>query len=101
MAARSRRQGRSSFPTAKCRATGRLHGQSGETVGIGTIESHFDFARNKSFLDVTSHQGNDFQINIPFWKHLNTLTAKLDEPGRFVVFPGYEWSGNTAVGGDQ
>jgi hypothetical protein len=80
---------------------GDLHGQSGETVGIGQIESYFDFARNKSFLDITSHQGNDFQMNKRFWAHLNTLTAKLDEPGRHVVFPGYEWSGNTAVGGDH
>ncbi|MFT5507301.1 MAG: hypothetical protein ACI89J_000365 [Hyphomicrobiaceae bacterium] len=80
---------------------GDLHGQSGETVGIGQIESYFDFARNKSFLDVTSHQGNDFQMNKAFWTHLNELTGKLDEPGRHVVFPGYEWSGNTAVGGDH
>lgn len=80
---------------------GDLHGQSGETVGIGSIESYFDFARNKAFLDVTSHQGNDFQINNAFWARLNELTAELDEPGRFVVFPGYEWSGNTAVGGDH
>lgn len=80
---------------------GDLHGQSGETVGIGSIESYFDFARNKAFLDVTSHQGNDFQINKGFWARLNELTAELDEPGRFVVFPGYEWSGNTAVGGDH
>jgi len=80
---------------------GDLHGQSGETVGIGQIESYFDFARNKAFLDVTSHQGNDFQINAAFWQRLNELTAELDEPGRHVVFPGYEWSGNTAVGGDH
>lgn len=80
---------------------GDLHGQSGETVGIGSIESYFDFARNKSFLDITSHQGNDFQINNPFWARLNQLTAERDEPGRHVVFPGYEWSGNTAVGGDH
>ncbi len=80
---------------------GDLHGQTGETVGINRIESYFDFARNKAFLDVTSHQGNDFQINIAFWKKLNDLTGALDEPGRFVVFPGYEWSGNTAVGGDH
>ena len=80
---------------------GDLHGQSGETVGIGKIESYFDFARNKAFLDVTSHQGNDFQINKAFWARLNELTGQLDEPGRHVVFPGYEWSGNTAVGGDH
>ena len=80
---------------------GDLHGQTGETVGINRIEGYFDFAKNKAFLDVTSHQGNDFQINNTFWALLNDLTAQLDEPGRFVVFPGYEWSGNTAVGGDH
>jgi hypothetical protein len=80
---------------------GDLHGQTGETVGTNTIESYFDFARNKAFLDVTSHQANDFQIKGNFWDKLNALTAELDEPGRFTIFPGYEWSGNTAVGGDH
>lgn len=80
---------------------GDLHGQTGETVGVNTIESYFDFARNKAFLEVSAHQGNDFQINSKFWKKLNTTTAEWNEPGRFTVFPGYEWSGNTAVGGDH
>ncbi len=80
---------------------GDLHGQSGETVGTGSLESYLDFARNKAFLDVTSHQANDFQIKDTFWRYLNKCTAEYDEPGRFTVFPGYEWSGNTAVGGDH
>lgn len=80
---------------------GDLHGQTGETVGVNTIESYFDFARNKAFLDVSSHQANDFQITPVFWKHLNALTAECDDPGRFTVLPGYEWSGNTSVGGDH
>lgn len=80
---------------------GDLHGQTGETIGTNTIESYLDFARNKAFLDVTSHQANDFQINTEFWAHLNKQTALADEPGRFTVFPGYEWSGNTAIGGDH
>jgi len=80
---------------------GDLHGQTGETVGTNTIESYLDFARNKAFLDVTSHQANDFQITIPFWQRLNELTKEFNEPGRFTVLPGYEWSGNTAVGGDH
>jgi hypothetical protein len=78
-----------------------MHGQSGETVGINRAEHYFDFARNLSFLDATSHQGNDFQINSAFWSELNRITARYDEPGRFVALPGYEWSGNTAVGGDH
>ena len=80
---------------------GDLHGQTGETCGINTARSYFEFARDLAFLDVSSHQGNDFQINNAFWSHLNELTAEFDEPGRFVAFPGYEWSGNTAVGGDR
>lgn len=80
---------------------GDLHGQSGESIGINTAREYFDFARNKSFLDVTSHQANDFQVNNAFWAFLNELTAQYHEDRRFVTFPGYEWSGNTAVGGDR
>ena len=80
---------------------GDLHGQSGETVAINTAREYFTFARDLAFLDVTSHQGNDFQINNRFWKHLNALTAEFNRDGIFVAFPGYEWSGNTAVGGDH
>jgi len=80
---------------------GDIHGQSGESIGITTAEEYFDFARNKSFLDVTSHQANDFQVNNAFWRYLNELSARYHEDGRFVAFPGYEWSGNTSVGGDR
>ena len=48
-----------------------------------------------------SHQGNDFQITTPFWNELNGLTREYNEDGRFVIFPGYEWSGNTGLGGDR
>ncbi len=47
------------------------------------------------------HQGNDFQITGAFWRELNALTREFDKPGRFVCIPGYEWSANTAVGGDR
>ncbi len=80
---------------------GDLHGQSGESIGVTTSRQYFDFARNKAFLDVTGHQANDFQVNNAFWSYLNELTAEYHEDNRFVVFPGYEWSGNTAVGGDR
>src|SRR3546814_10262516 len=76
-------------------------GQSGESIGIGASREYFTFARELSFLDVSSHQANDFQVNNAFWKHLNGLTAEFHQDHRFVTFPGYEWSGNTAVGGDR
>lgn len=80
---------------------GDLHGQSGETIGTGTIEEYFAFARDKACLDFASHQGNDFQITREFWQHLQSVTAAYLDEERFVTFPGYEWSGNTAVGGDR
>ncbi len=80
---------------------GDMHGQSGESIGIGTSRDYFNFGRNMAFLDAISHQANDFQINNAFWAFLNELTAEYHEDGRFVTFPGYEWSGNTAVGGDR
>ncbi|MEE9516498.1 MAG: DUF3604 domain-containing protein, partial [Candidatus Adiutricales bacterium] len=80
---------------------GDLHGQSGESIGVGAAKEYFQFARDMAFLDVTSHQANDFQVNQAFWEYLNQLTKAFQEDGRFVTFPGYEWSGNTGVGGDR
>jgi hypothetical protein len=80
---------------------GDLHGQSGETIGMGSAESYFRYARDLAFIDMVGHQGNDFQITDAFWAELNRLTAEFDVPGRFVCLPGYEWSGNTGMGGDR
>jgi Protein of unknown function (DUF3604) len=80
---------------------GDTHGQSNETLGTNTAREYFEFGRDKAFLDVMGHQGNDFQITGAFWRELNALSKEFDRPGRFGCIPGYEWSANTAVGGDR
>lgn len=80
---------------------GDLHGQSEETIGTNSIDEYFDFGRNKAFLDILSHQGNDFQITHHFWNTIQSITQQYHEPGRFITFPGYEWSANTSLGGDH
>ena len=80
---------------------GDLHGQSAETLGTNSAGDYFAFGRDKAFLDACAHQGNDFQITGEFWRDLNRITAEFNEPGHFVTLPGYEWSGNTALGGDR
>lgn len=87
--------------TALVQFWGDLHGQSEETIGTGGARDYFAFARDRAFVDACGHQGNDFQITDEFWAELNRITAEFDEPGRFVALPGYEWSGNTALGGDR
>jgi Protein of unknown function (DUF3604) len=80
---------------------GDLHGQSEETIGTNGAHAYFAFARDRAFLDAAGHQGNDFQITETFWRELDRLSAAFNEPGRFVTLPGYEWSGNTGLGGDR
>lgn len=80
---------------------GDIHGQSDETLGTNSAADYFAFGRDRAFLDICAHQGNDFQMTETFWRDLNNVTAKFNEPGRYVTLPGYEWSGNTALGGDR
>lgn len=78
-----------------------LHGQSEETIGTNSIDSYFRFARDLAFVDACGHQGNDFQITDAFWQQINETTSRFNRPGKFVAFPGWEWSGNTGLGGDR
>ncbi len=80
---------------------GDLHGQTAATVGTGTEREYFTFGRDVARLDFTSHQGNDFQMNDADWQRLNDTAKEFQEDGKFVVFPGYEWSANTPAGGDR
>jgi len=78
-----------------------MHGQSEETIGSNSARDYFRFARDRAFLDASCHQGNDFQISQSFWLELQKIVDEFNEPGRFLAFPGYEWSGNTGLGGDH
>jgi hypothetical protein len=80
---------------------GDLHGQTGETVGSRSIEDYFTFARDCGLLDISAHQGNDFQVTDELWAKINRVSDAFHEPGRFLTLPGYEWSGNTPLGGDR
>lgn len=80
---------------------GDIHGQSGETVGTGTIEEYFEYLREKAHVEFAAHAGNDFQITDEFWETIQRQTREHNDPGTFVTFLCYEWSPNTSVGGDH
>jgi len=80
---------------------GDIHGQSGETVGTGTIQEYFTFARDSAFLDFASHAGNDFQITDDFWTEIQETIQNFHNSEQFVTFLCYEWSANTPNGGDH
>ena len=78
-----------------------LHGQSGETVGTGTVRAYLAHARDHAFVDAASHAANDFQVTDEVWAEIRAACRAYHEPGAFVTFPGYEWSANTSLGGDH
>ncbi|MFX0085675.1 MAG: DUF3604 domain-containing protein [Candidatus Hodarchaeota archaeon] len=80
---------------------GDLHGQTEETVGTGTIDQYFRFARDAAALDFSAHTGNDFQITNDHYKDTQRAVKEFHKPGKFITFLGYEWSGNTCGGGDH
>ncbi len=80
---------------------GDFHGQSEETVGTNPIEDYMWYAKKASAIDFVGHQGNDFEISSEVWSKIRRSIKEGNEPGRFVTFLGYEWSGNTGSGGDR
>lgn len=80
---------------------GDLHGQTRMTVGTGTVEEYFAFARDVAALDFCSWQGNDFQVTREGWEEVKRMVKSFHKPGRFITFLGYEWSGLTPEGGDH
>ncbi|HET8524827.1 MAG TPA: DUF3604 domain-containing protein, partial [Thermomicrobiales bacterium] len=80
---------------------GDIHGQTGGTVGIGDIASFYSYARDYANIDVTGHCANDWIATNEMHAELQRETKKFNEPGRFVTFLSYEWSGATSAGGDN
>lgn len=78
-----------------------MHGQTKHTIGTGSLDEYFSFARDASAIDVTAWQGNDFQITHEIWKEVREKTQEYYEPNKFCTFLGYEWSGTTPNGGDH
>ena len=78
-----------------------LHGQTQDGIGTGSVEEYFTYARDRALVQACSWQGNDFQVSDGSWSEVCGNTRKFDEPGRFVTFLGYEWSGPTPLGGDH
>ena len=62
---------------------GDLHGQSEETIGTASALHYFHFARDRAFLDVVGHQGNDFQITRGFYDDAERADARIRQSRAF------------------
>ncbi len=77
---------------------GDLHGQVKQAR---KLSEYFQYARDVSAISFASHQRNDHEISNKDWLETKRVVKQFNEPNRFVVFLGYEWSGESSVGGDH
>ncbi|CAG8937245.1 unnamed protein product [Penicillium salamii] len=80
---------------------GDLHVHSDDTVGTENSAYNFSYGREIAGLDVLGYTANDFQITKERWDATLELIQELNKPGEFIIYPGTEWCGNSAAGGDH
>lgn len=78
-----------------------LHIHSDDTVGTNTTAYNFSYAQKIAGLDIVGYTANDFNITAARWDATLALIKTINQEGEFVVFPGTEWCGNSAAGGDH
>ncbi|OBR15810.1 hypothetical protein CH63R_00990 [Colletotrichum higginsianum IMI 349063] len=78
-----------------------LHVHSDDTVGTKSTTYNFSYAQQIAGLDVVGYTANDFNITKERWEKTLEIIKRVNSQGEFVVFPGTEWCGNSAAGGDH
>lgn len=78
-----------------------LHVHSDDTVGTNDTTYNFAYGRQVAGLDIIGYTANDFNITKKKWDATLELIKEVNSEGNFVVFPGTEWCGNSAAGGDH
>lgn len=78
-----------------------LHVHSDDTVGTNSTTYNFSYAHKIAGLDIVGYTANDFNITKERWDATLDVIRRVNADGEFVVFPGTEWCGNSAAGGDH
>lgn len=78
-----------------------LHVHSDDTVGTNNTSYNFSYAQKIASLDIVGYTANDFNITTERWNKTLEIIRDVSKDGEFIVFPGTEWCGNSAAGGDH
>jgi hypothetical protein len=78
-----------------------LHVHSDDTVGTNSTTYNFSYAQKIAGLDIVGYTANDFNITKDRWEKTLEIIRTTNKPGEVVIFPGTEWCGNSAAGGDH
>jgi hypothetical protein len=78
---------------------GETHGHCGYAEGLGTPDSYFEFGRDDADLDFLTLSEHDIWMDDYEWKFINDAVARYSKEGKFILFPGYEWTSRRGRGG--
>lgn len=78
-----------------------LHVHSQDTVGTNDTYYNLSYGKDAAGLDVLGYTVNDFNVTEEKWDEAVGIISRLNQPGQFVCYPGTEWCGNSAAGGDR
>jgi hypothetical protein len=80
---------------------GDIHTHTMYSDGRGTPAETYDFGRRVAALDFAAVTDHSFITTDQMWREIQQTTHRFYQPGRYVTFLAYEWSGMTEVGGDH
>ncbi|MGH9721851.1 MAG: DUF3604 domain-containing protein [Bryobacteraceae bacterium] len=80
---------------------GDIHTHTMYSDGRGSPAETYDFGRRIAALDFAAVTDHSFITTDAMWRDIQETTNKFYQPGQYVTFLGYEWSGMTDVGGDH
>jgi len=80
---------------------GDLHTHTKYSDGRGTPQEMYEFGRKYSAIDFCAVSDHAFTTTDWMWDEIQRVSNQMNEPGRYVTFVGYEWSGSSDVGGDH
>jgi hypothetical protein len=80
---------------------GDIHTHTMYSDGRGSPEETYDFGKRVSAIDFCAVTDHAFITTDRMWREIKETGNRYYQPGRFVTFLAYEWSGMTDVGGDH
>ena len=80
---------------------GDLHTHTKYSDGRGTPAELYDFGKRYAALDFCAVSDHAFITTAEMWEDIKRAARDFNEPGEYVTFLGYEWSGPSEVGGDH
>jgi hypothetical protein len=78
---------------------GETHAHSGFSEGMGSIDGFYRWGRDDARLDFLGLSEHDIWTDAGEWRAMQDAVRRYTDPGRYIAYLAYEWTGQRPVGG--